>query len=149
VPDQNIDLKAVRRGGSAQPRRQAPDRVRWFLTVAELAEFAGSVATARRWAAGQLPYRDGDPRNPWQPGDTAVDASLGVRRRRIDVDKINPSYFDTSAKRARRDELLATAPRGFTRQECARPSAPHSRDVNDRGNSPGAIVRIPQPLRGG
>jgi len=117
-PDQKIDLKAVRRGERATHRRDVPDRVRWFFTVPETAEFAGSPATARRWAGGQLPFPEGDPRNPWQLGDGAVDASLGIRRRRIDVDKINPRYFDTSAKRSRRDEILATIPRGFTPQEC-------------------------------
>ena len=130
APDQKIDLKAVRRGESGLPRHQAPERVRWFLTVPEFAEFAGSAATARRWAAGQLPYCDGDPRNPWQPGDGAVDEGLGSRKRRIDVDKINPSYFDTSAKRARRDELLATIPRGFTRQECRRSAAPDRQEAD-------------------
>lgn len=125
APDEKgIDLKAVRRGESGAARTIAPDPARWFLTVTEWAEFAGSLATARRWAGGKLPYRDGDPRNPWQPGQGTVDESLGPRKRRIDVDKINPRYFDTSAKRARRDEILATTPRGFTRQECARPSAP-------------------------
>ena len=129
APDEKkVDLEAIRRGETGVARSVAPDRARWFLTVAEFAEFAGSAATARRWAAGQLPYGEGDPRNPWQPGSAAVDERLGPRKRRIDVDKINPRYFDTSAKRARRDEILATTPRGFTRQECARPSAP-SRDT--------------------
>jgi len=127
APDEKVDLKAVRRGESGTPRRAAPDRQRWFFTVTELAEFAGSVATARRWVGGKLPHGDGDPRNPWQLGDDAVDGSLGVRKRRIDVDKISPRFFDTAAKRARRDEILATVPRGFTREECRRPSSAPSR----------------------
>lgn len=128
APDEKVDLKAVRRGESGKARRVAPDRQRWFFTVSEFAEFAGSSATARRWAGGKLPYGDGDPRNPWHPGDDAVDDSLGPRKRRIDVDKISPRVFDTSAKRARRDEILATVPKGFTRQECARPSSRPSRE---------------------
>jgi hypothetical protein len=126
VPDEKVDLTAVRRGESGKLRRVAPDRARWFFTVTGLAEFAGSLATARRWAGGKLPHRDGDPRNPWQPGDDVVDVSLGVRRRRIDVDKLNPRCFDAGAKRARRDEILATVPRGFTREECRRPSSASS-----------------------
>ena len=130
APDQHVDLGAVRRGGSGEARRLAPDRERWFLTVAEFAEFAGSLATARRWAGGKLPFGDGDPRNPWQPGDGAVDESLGPRKRRIDIDKVSPRYFDTATKRARRDELLAMRPRGFTRQDCAPPTAD---EVGERG----------------
>ena len=130
APDEKVDLKAVRRGVSGRTRRVAPDRQRWFFTVSELAEFAGSSATARRWAGGKLRYRDGDPRNPWQRGDDAVDDSLGQRKRRIDVDKISPRFFDTSAKRARRDEILATVPKGFTRQECARPPSRPSREAD-------------------
>lgn len=119
APDEWVDLKAIRRGGTGRPRQTAADRARWFFTVTEWAEFAGSLATARRQAGGRMPHRGVDPRNPWQPGDGTVDDSLGHRKRRIDVDMINPGYFDTSAKRARRDEILATMPRGFTRQECA------------------------------
>ena len=129
APDERVDLKAVRRGGTGRPRQTAADRARWFFTVTEWAEFAGSLATARRQAGGRMPHRGVDPRNPWQPGDGTVDDSLGPRKRRIDVDMINPAYFDTSAKRARRDRILATMPRGFTRQE----SAPRSGSKSNSG----------------
>ena len=107
-----------------QPDRWGrPERRREYLTVAEIARIKGvGCATARRWCNGEtLPHPDGDPRNPWDSGQIPIDDSLGVKRRRILVDRLKPAFFGSESERRLRDELLAQWPQGWSREHARAP----------------------------
>jgi hypothetical protein len=98
-------------------------------------EFAGAIgaspATLPRWLgqggrAPQLPFGDGDTRNPWPADRVPVDDSLGPRRRRILADGLSQSWLASDPPRAQRlEELLAQpGPDGWTPEQCAAPPAP-------------------------
>lgn len=114
------DLAAVERaslGGRTREEHDSP-RSRDWISPAELAAIHGvGEATARRWTAGALPFPDGDPRNPWQTGETPIAPGSTSRRRRLLVSGINPSFFDTAAKVEALEHVLRSWPDGWTRDD--------------------------------
>lgn len=64
--------------------------VRDWTTFKEGAKaFGVSEVTMRRWANGQLPYAEGDPRNPWDAQSPPIQV-LSERKRRLIVTELDP-----------------------------------------------------------
>jgi hypothetical protein len=135
VPDEELlagrQPHTVRDAASAERAEQRQRRVRDWLTVTELAELCErSVSTVRDWASGRrLPFKPGDPRNPWTTEVPPVDQSLGTRLRRIAVDGVSPSYI---ADEERLERVLAAWPAGWSRSACRLPlrvGAPGDRGI--------------------
>jgi hypothetical protein len=112
------DLESVERealGGQTRAEHDSPRRRDW-ITVAELALIQGvGEATARRWVAGTvMPFRDGDPRNPWPRGCAPVAPGSSERRKRLSAKGINPLFFDSERKRDALEKALRHWPAGWT-----------------------------------
>lgn len=128
------DLEAIEAGvlagGSLRRRRAAKRRRQWW----GVQEFAGAIdvspATLPRWLgqAGrppQLPFGNGDPRNPWRADRVPIDDSLGARRRRILVDGLSEAWLAADPARTAALEALLTTPgpEGWSEEQCATPLA--------------------------
>lgn len=104
------------------------DRRRW-ISAQEFAHVAAvSPATPPRWLgqggrAPQLPFAEGDPRNPWSADRVPVDDHLGQNRRRILVDGLAASWLAADPQRqARLNALLSTpGPDSWAPEQCAAP----------------------------
>lgn len=80
---------------------QASAAVRNWVSVLEFSRALGiSIATARRWVTGSLPFPAGDARNPWEKDSIPVDESRGARRRRIWLGGIKPSALTAAQREA-------------------------------------------------
>lgn len=113
-----LDLETIEHemvgGGTRTARRNSASTVRDWITPAEFAEILGiGGATIRRWLAGFLPRGS----SPWSPSLSPVDDSLGKRRRRLAVTRLNPSYFDTQEKLDRLNEIQAQYPKGWSKAQ--------------------------------
>lgn len=129
----DVDLAAVeaevRRGAGRPVDERRPLAVRDWISVGELRELViVGAATVPRWLGQggrppQLPFPDGDPRNPWPADRVPVDASLGQRRRRIIVAGISETFLLAAPGRMERLEaILATpGPAGWPREHCDAP----------------------------
>ncbi len=113
VPDDVIHVEPfdLDQDDESQGRTEiVTERVRGWFTPGELAHVAGCrPSTVSRWLQGQhLPSRP--ERRPWEADDIPVDASLGVRFRRIPVERIKPSFWATRVMREAREQILSKWP---------------------------------------
>ncbi len=110
--------KAPTNAGLPAPVRNPP-----WITIPEAAEILEvSYPQIARWANGQhLPFRSGDPRNPWQPDAIPIDTTQGPRRRRIATDHVNPAYIHTEGQRRRLAETIARWPAGWNQAQRTAP----------------------------
>jgi hypothetical protein len=124
------DLQIV--SGEGEPVFEMARKYR-AVSVAEWGYIAGvSKATTPRWlgekgAAPKMSHPDGDPRNPWRSEELPVDDSLGLARRRILLDLVNPSFLATPERQQRMREVLGNKdrpdPKGWARGLIDRPLA--------------------------
>jgi hypothetical protein len=97
----------------------ASRRIREWLRPGEVAELLGhSRSAGNSWARGMtLPFPDGDPRNPWERDAIPIDDSWGVRRRRIWITDLKPTYLQTAEMRSNMEAMLRIWPPGWARPD--------------------------------